>query len=168
MEKIHQFSQDIFVRGGGSSSKGGVCYYMCNYVEKYIWSNVKDYSDAKQAAYNFKNYRALMNHAIVKNHDWGQDAFYNTAVTTFEKETLYRVEVGLDSTRPNHEIIMIMNENEFTFFEPNGGFFCERGNCAQNLVDALNSLYNKAIVKYAAFKRVRKINQNSPKGYPEE
>lgn len=163
--QLHEFSQDTFVHGLGSSSKGGVCYYMCNYVEENIWSNVKTYDEAKTKAINFTDYKKMMNVAIVTNHIYGQNTNYNRNVTNFSPNSLYRVEVGINSDVVNHEIIMITGNREFVFFDPNYGFLLCDGYTVQDFRDCMDTLYRNGNIMPCGFFNVRKISNNTPLGF---
>lgn len=178
--KLKAISQDIWLRYGGGPSRGGVCYYMCNFIEsdKGIWNNPGTFANAHTAAQNFAQGSGMMAYAKAQNLRKAPqlpETDYATIHQKLEENHVYRVAVwvGLDPHsigNTNHEVLVITGDGDkIIYFEPNFGFF-EASNSNMNNREAfeycVNQQYNPDCHagNFKYFK-VRPINSPIPKGF---
>lgn len=124
--RVKSFRQDSLLSRGGPAS-GGVCYYLCNYVESKIWC-VRSYKECLEAVGSFVPGTA-MNYAKSQNVQSYRQKSYDGPLTTFRSTVLYRIGVciypaGNLLSAPNHELIMVTGPRDRAlFFDPNFGFY---------------------------------------------
>merc|ERR1712034_136258 len=125
---IKAYDQNTYIEGGGPNSKG-ICYEQCNYLEdKGIWSENKDYADAKQKAADFGEGKTMANYAKAQRLRRGKfkngfvpRAKYNIAAPD-SYNTLWRLRACVyDPLKLNHELLCITgpDKNAALIFDPN-------------------------------------------------
>ncbi|WP_278970952.1 hypothetical protein [Phocaeicola barnesiae] len=143
--KLKEISQDTWLRSGGRPEKGGVCYYMCNFLmsEKGIWHKPVDFKQAVDSAKEFGQGTAMMNYAKIQNlNKKPQNSYPSLNGRVLDSNSIYRGELWVGNTTApigaaNHEILIITgNGNDIIYFEPNFGFF-QNSNAGMNNVQAL-------------------------------
>ena len=183
-EKLKGIGQATFLGNLGYSS-GGVCYYMCNFIEseKGPWDQPKTFAAAKQSGKDFSQYAAMMNHAKAKNLEARagkrlpqRDGYQNVA-GALENNQIYRIWVWVgeagkaprDAADVNHEIIAVTGAgDEVVYFEPNFGFFAPSAQGASNRVALerfIREQYtaNNYHAENFGYRKVRGLDQATPK-----
>jgi hypothetical protein len=178
---LKKIEQDTWLRTGGGPSRGGVCYYMCSFLESDLgtWNKPGTFAAAVTSAQNFGAGTAMMNYAKAKNLKPAQTAGYAQlgAGVALDANRIYRLELWVGATtaavgEPNHEIIIVTgNNNDVVYFEPNFGFFqaSDAGkNNAQAIEFFINQQYGPNNMKAGNFKymNVRSNTASTPKGFP--
>ena len=133
--KLKEISQDTWLHSGGGPSRGGVCYYMCNFIESSlgIWNKPGTFANAVTSAKNFAQGTAMMNYAKAQSLKKAPQTIGYTALNgaALQQNKIYRAWLHVESktapttdNTPNHEIMIITGSgNDVIYFEPNFGFF---------------------------------------------
>ncbi|MDR2814506.1 MAG: C58 family peptidase [Prevotellaceae bacterium] len=176
LETLKTIGQGTWLNPGGGLSKGGVCYYMCNFLESElgIWSKPESFANAVNKAKDFGQGTAMMNYAKAQNSQGKvQQDGYAVVNGPLKNNRIYRVMLAVvedgaeDTLSPNHEMIAITGEgDEIVYFEPNFGFFRPSDGNMNNreaLEHFVNQQYaGKRQVTYFAYRDVRGIAHSSP------
>jgi hypothetical protein len=185
-EKIKAIGQGQFLGQLGYSS-GGVCYYMCNFIEseKGPWDQPNTFANAKAKAKSFSEYNAMMAFAKAQNlkakagaaHGIAQQAPGVAVAGALATGRIHRISLWIGATNEapanansvNHESITVTGDgNEIIYFEPNFGFFSPTETGASNRVameNAIKAQYVAVGMHAENFKylNLRGINQKTPK-----
>jgi hypothetical protein len=185
-EKLKAFGQSQIL-GQYGYSHGGVCYYMCNFIEsdKGPWDQPNTFAAAKEKAKNFTEYNAMMNFAKAQNlkakggaaHGIQQNLQGVAVAGALANNRIYRIELWAGEANKNpenadsidHEIMAVTGTGaEIVYFEPNFGFWAPTEDGATNRV----ALENAVKAQYTSigwhalnfkFYNLRGINQKTPK-----
>lgn len=180
---LKKIEQATWLRTGGGPSRGGVCYYMCSFLESDLgtWNKPGTFVAAVSSAQNFGAGTAMMNYAkalsLKKAPQTALTAYPETSATGLAANRIYRAAlcvgaIGDAIGEPNHEIIIVTgNNNDVVYFEPNFGFFqaSDAGkNNAQAIEFFINQQYGASNMKAGNFKymNVRSNTASTPKGFP--
>lgn len=179
-EPLKQIKQDTWLHSGGGPARGGVCYYMCNFIESNggPWNSPGSFDGAVEAAQNFGTGVAMMNYAKAQNLRKAPQRQYSRVDGALATNRIYRAglwvgDLGTAVGEPNHEIIIVTgNNNEIVYFEPNFGFFkASHDNCnnREALEYCINQQYGLAKPPMHAarfeYQDVRSNSAATPKGF---
>jgi hypothetical protein len=185
-EKIKAIGQGEFLGKLGYSA-GGVCYYMCNFVEseKGPWDQPNTFANAKAKAKSFSEFNAMMAFAKAQNlknkggeaHGSAQQ-IPNTAIAgALATGRIHRMAIWIGAANENpananslnHAVMALTGDgNEILYFEPNFGFWAPKEDGASNRValeNAIKAQYVAIGMHAENFKylNLRGINQKTPK-----
>lgn len=177
MRTIKKFSQGDFI-GKGSPSKDGICYYLCNYVDKHIWNGLDNYAAGVQAAKNKFVPLSAINYAKAQNLLYGQIDGYVQPFRDFLTNKLYRMyftiedentDVSYDDNgnpKPNHAVILITGTDKTLLFDPNEGFIEFDGLSVMNVITNRKGYYSSCKeVSSFKIKMIRNITSTTPLGF---
>jgi hypothetical protein len=180
---LKKIEQDTWLKTGGGPSRGGVCYYMCSFLESDLgtWNKPGTFVAAVSSAQNFAAGTAMMNYAkaqsLKKAPQTLLTAYLERAATGLTANRIYRAALWVGAIggvvgEPNHEIIIVTgSNNDVVYFEPNFGFFqaSDAGkNNAQAIEFFINQQYGQYNMKAGNFQymNVRSNTASTPKGFP--
>lgn len=180
LESLKKISQDTWLHSGGGPSAGGICYYMCNFIESSqgIWNNPGSFANALTSARDFAQGSTMMSYARAQNlRKLEQEDLSSYAAVngTLPVNRIIRIalEVGNNGGQPNHEMVAITGDNnDIVYFEPNFGFFRPSEvnmNNRQALEHFVNQQYvalgNGLTASHFVYHNVRANNKATPKGF---
>lgn len=176
--KLKAIEQATWLRSGGGPERGGVCYYMCNFIEsgKGPWDNPGSFVNAVTKAQDFGLGTAMMNYAKSQNLRGAPQAGYAAVAGALTANRIYRGElwVGAANAVPgaaNHEIVIVTgNNDDIIYFEPNFGFYqpTQAGNNNRQALEYhINQQYQASGRQAASFAyyNVRSNTSSQPKGF---
>lgn len=175
LTSLKQIAQETWLHSGGGPSAGGVCFYMCNFIESTqgIWNNPGTFANAVNAAKDFAKGTAMMNYAKAQSLRRAPQSNYIAVGTTpLASNRIYRAELYVGAATsavgaPNHEIMIVTgSNNDVIYFEPNFGFF-QASNTGMNNTQAIEHFiaqqygpnYRVGSFRYMS---VRAINASTP------
>jgi hypothetical protein len=160
--KLTEFNQSTHIVGGGPAQHG-ICYYICDYVQKHKdspWSKASSFNEAKAFSTRLRTVPLVAaGKAANSKHFKPQNGGYADA-TPLKDNAIYRVEVAVGTNvGVNHETMMMTGNNEIILFDPNFGFFhidtAPVGHVAK-FEQALTALYGTTTVTNFGYSKVQK------------
>jgi hypothetical protein len=164
--KLTEFNQSTFIKGGsknGSPAAGGICYYICDFLEKHKDSPInttKSFAALKSKCTRMATHALVAAGKASNVKNLPQFGSYSDA-TPLKDNSLYRVEVAVGvGASINHETLMITGAGETIVFDPNYGFYhvdISPAGHAAKFEKTLKSLYGGSGIGKFGYKKIKKL-----------
>jgi hypothetical protein len=181
--KLKEINQGIFIHTAGvdkTPEGGGVCYYMCNFIEGPLgpWSKPDTFDNAIQTAKDFCKGSKMYNFAVAQATRKAGQQSYTSVTGALVQNRVYRAELWVEDTKkptsrhlPNHEILVITGgtATDIIYFDPNSGFFQAYQPAVTNreaLENCVRSQYanQNLTVDTFRYRNLRSLTESSPTG----
>ena len=160
--KLTEFNQSTFIVGGGPA-RYGICYYICDYLDKNPnspWVRPRDFAAAAAAVTRMATVSLVAAGKAASLKKVPQHAGYADAMPLLSN-SLYRIEVAIGAgAGVNHEVMALTGVDKLILFDPNHGFYLldaiPAGGLAAAYVAQMAVLYGVTAVGLFGYQRSRK------------
>ncbi len=160
--KLTEFNQGNFIVGGGPAQYG-ICYYICDYLDKNpksAWVKPKDFAAAVAAVTRMATVALVAAGKAASLKKVPQHAGYADAMP-LQSNSLYRIEVAVGAGGDiNHEVMALTGVDKLILFDPNYGFYLidtvPAGGFAGAYVAQMAVLYGAIAVGSFGYRRSRR------------
>ena len=160
--KLTEFKQSTFIAGGGPAQYG-ICYYICDYLDrnsKSSWAKPKDFAAAVAAVTRMATVALVAAGKAASLKKVPQHAGYADAMP-LQSNSLYRIEVAIGAgAGVNHEVMALTGVDKLILFDPNYGFYLIdtilAGGLAAAYVAQMTVLYGATAVGAFGYQRSRR------------